>query len=143
MLRRAKKSDIEKIKPYIRNFNLDSDGLDYRKIYVFEQDGLIKGFGRYKNYDGFCELATVGVLEEFRGCGIGKKIVKKLLESMPSGEIWLTTVIPDYFRKFGFEMFEMFEMNENIPEQIILKAREICCKYQKPLGPSVFMRLRK
>lgn len=138
MLRRAIESDIEKIKPYLEEFNLDLEGLEHRKLYVYEHRGSLAGFGRYRNCGNYYEIATVGVLEPFRGRGIGKTIVKQLISIIPSNEIWLTTIIPEYFKKFGFK-----KIGHNIPAALILKNYRICEKFNKPRELSVFMKLEK
>lgn len=137
MIRKAIESDIEKIKPFIEEFNLDFQDLDYQKFYIFEYDGILAGFGRYKNYDSYYEIATIGVLKPFRNRCIGKTIVKQLLNTIPCNEIWLTTIIPDYFKKFGFKK------SDNAPESLIFKTRNICKKFNKSEEFSVFMKLNK
>ena len=137
MIREAVKSDMEKIISYIEEFNLDSEDMDHEKFYVFEYGGIVAGFGRYKDYGNYCEIATIGVLKPFRNRGIGKTIVNQLIQSVPFEEIWLTTIIPDYFKKFGFEI------NKNIPEELMLKTRRICQKFKKSEEFSVFMKLNK
>ncbi|OGI02207.1 MAG: hypothetical protein A2Y25_04655 [Candidatus Melainabacteria bacterium GWF2_37_15] len=137
MIRKAIKSDIEKIKSHIEEFNLDSEDMDHEKFYVFEYGGIVAGFGRYKNYGNYCEIATIGVLKPFRNRGIGKTIVNQLIKSVPFEEIWLTTVIPDFFKKFGFKK------SQNVPEELLQKTRRICEKFEKSEEFSVFMKLKK
>lgn len=138
MLRRAVESDIEIIRPYVEHLNLDIFDMDYQKFYIYEHEGLIAGFGRYKNMGDYYELATIGVLEPFRRKGIGKKIVNQLLNTIPAKEIWLTTIIPEYFQKFGFK-----KINDNIPIQLRLKTRNICRNFNKSENLSVYMKFKK
>lgn len=137
MLRKATQTDIEKIKPYIEEFKLDSEDLDYEKFYIFECNGVIAGFGRYKNYGTCYEIATIGVLKKYRTKGIGRIIINQLLKAIPSDEVWLTTVIPDYFREFGFKE------SKNIPDALLLKTQSICAKFKKSMEFSVFMKLNR
>lgn len=134
-LRKAFDSDIEKIKPYAEKLNLDTKDMNPRKFYIVSNNGQIAGFGRKKNYKNICEFATIGVFEEYRDFGIGEMIVNKLIETASGEEIWLTTVIPEYFNKFGFKM------SNNAPEELILKAQRICKRFGKPIENNVFMRL--
>lgn len=137
MIRKALSEDIEKIRPLIEKLNLDSEDLDCEKFYVFICGGIIAGFGRYKNYGDFYEIATIGVIEGHRNQGIGKALIDKLLNSIPSDEIWLTTIIPEYFLKLGFKI------SDNIPEPLVAKTRKICKKFNKPQDNSVFMKYEK
>lgn len=137
MIKKAKKNDIEEIKPYLEEFHLDSENLDDRFFYIYKKRDILKGFGRYKNYGSYCEIASIGVLKEFRNQGIGTKLVNKLLKIIPSKEIWLTTIIPEYFIKFGFEK------DNDIPESLLIKTRNICLKYKKVEKNSVFMKYKK
>ena len=134
LLRKAFDSDIKKIKPHAERFNLDTEGLEPLNLYIAEKNGNLAGFGRYKNYGDFYEISTLGVLENFRNLGLGKMMVKKLTDSAPSKKIWLTTIIPVYFEKFGFKI------SDNVPEQLILKTKKICKKFNKNVKFNVYMK---
>jgi len=138
MIRKALKSDMEKMQPYMDEFRLDSWDFDCEKAFVYEVDKKIAGFGRFRNYGKYFEIATIGVLEPYRGRGIGKAIMKHLISIIPPGEIWLTTIIPDYFKKFGF-----ISINKNIPRSLELKAQNLCKKFNRPIEPLVFMYFHK
>lgn len=139
-VRPALESDIEKIKPYIDEYGLDNENLDYKQFYVAEAvstQNNLAGFGRIKQYGEIYELASVGVVEEYRGNGIGKKIVEKLISAIPSNEVWITTIIPEFFEQFGFVE------DENIPDEIILKCLRVCQKFHKTTRNSCYMCFRK
>ena len=157
-IRQAKESDIEKIKPYIDEYGLDNEDLDYRQFYIaeiktdYEQTSVLNkksfmttsnktielaGFGRIKQYDKIYELATIGVIEIFRKKGIGQKIIEKLINIAPSKEIWITTLIPEYFEQFGFVE------DNNIPDEILLKCQRVCGKMNKTTQNSRYMCLKK
>jgi len=136
-VRPALESDMEKIKPYIEEYGLDGENLDNQQLYIAEVDCKLAGFGRFKCYGEVYELATLGVLENFRGNGVGRKIVEKLLYAVPSKEIWITTIIPEYFKQFGFIE------DENIPDEILLKCERVCGKLNKTTRNSHYMCCRK
>ncbi len=138
MIRKAIKSDIEKIQLYIEEFRLDSDKMDCKRLLVYEVDRKLAGFGRFKDYGQYCEIATIGVIEPYRGMGIGKSIMKYLISTAPSDKLWLITVIPDYFKKFGF-----VKVDENIPELLEIKARQLCKNFNRPIESLIFMKLIK
>ena len=134
----AQDSDMEKIKLYLDEYGLDNENLDYRQFYIAgNQAKQLVGFGRIKQYDDIYEIASVGVIDQFRGYGIGKKIVEKLINIVPSEEIWITTVIPEYFEQFGFVE------DDNIPDAILLKCQRICKKLNKTTKNSHYMCCRK
>ncbi len=138
ILRKAGDIDIEKVKPYTEELNLDSEDLDPEKFYIAEKDGNLAGFGRYKNYENTHEISTVGVLKNYRNSGVGRIIIEKLIETAAlEDEIWLTTVFPAYFTKLGFKI------SGNIPQQLVLKTERICKKFNKPVQRNVFMKYHR
>ena len=126
-------SEIEKIKPYIEEFWLDNEDLYYHKFYIAEINGEPAGFGRIKRYGSICELATLGVLEQYREKGVGKKLVNELIQSADCGKIWLTTVVPEYFKQFGFAE------SKDIPDEILMKARRVCNRMHRDINNSSYM----
>jgi len=136
-VRPALEFDIEKIMPYINEYGLDSENLDNEQFYIAEADGKLAGFGRVKSYGEVYELATLGVLENFRGNDIGRKIIEKLINIVPSKEIWITTIIPEYFERFGFIE------DDNIPDEILLKCERLCGKLNRTTKNSHYMCCRK
>jgi N-acetylglutamate synthase-like GNAT family acetyltransferase len=136
-VRQAQESDIEKIKPYIDEYGLDNEDLDYRRFYIAIINNKLAGFGRLKQYDDVYELATIGVIKKFRRNGIGKKIIKELICVAPSKEIWLTTIIPEYFEQFGFVE------DDNIPDEILLKCARVCGRLNKTTRNSRYMCYKK
>ena len=113
VLRKALNSELKTVKLYADEFHLDSYKLEKQKLYIAEKNGQIAGFGRYKQYKDIYEISTIGVLKDFRGYGVGKMIISKLIEVTGTNNIWLTTVIPEYFQLMGFEKsaFSYFELN--------------------------------
>lgn len=136
-VRSALGSDIKKIKPYLDEYGLDNENLDYRRFFVAEVLNELAGFGRIKQYGNICEIASIGVIEQFRRTGVGRKIIEKLIDIAPSEEIWLTTIIPEYFEQFGFLE------EENVPDEILLKCERVCGKLNKTAQNSHFMCYRK
>lgn len=134
-LRKGKESDISIIRFYAEKFNLDSEELIPQNIYVIEINGQLAGFGRHKEHGNICEISTVGVLEEYRNNGAGKILVNCLILTAPAAEIWLTTIIPEFFKKFGFQICE------NVPLELIFKTERLCKKFNKSPENNTFMRL--
>lgn len=134
-LRAAKESDMSSIRTYIKRFQLDDENMGFEQFIVAEKRSGIVGFGRIKHYESCYELACVGVLEPYRNQGIGAVIVKKLMEVFPDNEIWVTTDVPKYFERFGFELAK------DAPQEIKDKIKGVCHAKHHP--DAVIMSLRK
>jgi len=99
---------MENIFSIARRYDLDSNDMKAEDFIVAEERGSIIGFGRLWEHDGAIELGTIGVVEEHRGKGVAKEIVKGLLDRAVKGRhmpltIYLTTLIPSFFERFGFK----------------------------------------
>jgi len=70
---------------------------------VAEERGKIIGILGIKDFSDFVELVAVGVLEEYREMGVGKKLVDEALENMAGKPVYLLTTIPSFYEKLGFE----------------------------------------
>jgi len=120
ILRQANDSDLEKILHYINTFSLDGEDISPEQFVVAEIDSKLAGFGRIKSYKNIHELASIGVIKEYRNLGVGSKIVNRIIEIFPENIVWLTTKNPDYFKKLGF-----VESNTP-PKEIAEKCNRIC-----------------
>lgn len=118
-LRPAKMSDMPAIVRMIGEFDLDYENLKHEQFWVIEENGQIVAFGRLKPYPDTVELGSVGVRKDYRNKGYGKKMVEGLMEKAPK-EVWITTDLKDYFRKFGFAE------SEAMPESIKNKLERFC-----------------
>lgn len=85
--------------------------------------GFIRGLKR----ENINELATLGVLRDFRNKGIGAQLIKTLQSKFNS--LYLITVKPKYFKKLGF-----YPLQE-IPEELSFKYtnRSLWHGYGKPV----------
>lgn len=101
---------FEKVKSEIEKMNLDNRCLDYRQFLVtIHSNNELMGFGRIREYEDCAEVCSVGVLEAFRKQGIGKSIVKKLIQLFRSNNekpIYVVTIIPDFFEKLNFKIVQ-------------------------------------
>lgn len=134
-LRKAKEEDMPLIQTCIERFRLDDENLSFEQFMVAEKGKEIVGFGRIKPYEFCFELGCLGVLEPYRNQGIGKTIVKKMIEDFPSDDVWITTDIPKYFEKFGFQSVE------KAPQEIKDKIKGVCRAKQHP--DAIIMLLEK
>ncbi|GIV29966.1 MAG: hypothetical protein KatS3mg028_1032 [Bacteroidia bacterium] len=118
--------DFEKVKQYVREMCLDDREMFASQFLVAKKDEEILGFGRLREYDDSVELCSLGVIERYRGQGIGKKIVLSLIDifyqkmDFNRKNLYVVTIIPAYFSKFGFRIIE-----SNWP-LFIMKKYEYC-----------------
>lgn len=132
---KASVEDIQDIEKFAKNLNLDCEDLNYMDFIKAKRDNSIIGFGRLRRYSNCTELATLGVLPEERKNGIGSMIVTKLIDDGPQ-DIYITCVIPDFFKRFGFIQVNKY------PE--ILKKKIDFCKCYDYKDDEVFvMKLTK
>lgn len=82
---------------------LDYPGLENDTFFVAEERGKIVGILGLRDFSGFLEIVAVGVLEEYREMGVGKKMVEEALKNNPGKKIYLLTTVPQFYEKLGFE----------------------------------------
>ncbi|WP_435146204.1 GNAT family N-acetyltransferase [Halobaculum sp. P14] len=97
-------------------------------IAVDEESNEHAGFGRirlHKTDDGdYCELTCVGVLERWRGQGVGAHVVERLVkEAGDEGfeEVYCFTDNPAYLTQFGFERVEPASLPDPLAERFEAK----------------------
>jgi len=102
IIRKAKKTDFTEISRLAKKYGLDYSGMERDKFLVVEEKKKIIGIGALRKHKDCIELCSLGVDENYRGQGKAKKLVLSLL-GQTKEDIYLTTIIPHFFEKFGFE----------------------------------------
>ena len=123
------------IESCIEEFRLDNEDVNYDQFIVAEEDGNVVGFGRVKPYRYCFELGCLAVIANYRNRGIGSSIVNRLMHDFPGDDIWITTDIPRYFERFGFQP------TTEAPQEIMDKIGRVCKSRQHP--DAVIMLLQK
>lgn len=131
-IRNAKPEDMPIIDAIALKYDLDSNDTKAKQFIVAEENKEIIGFGRLLKHRDVTELGTIGVMEEYRNRGVAKKIINELL-SKTNEDVYLTTLIPDYFKKFGFKV-----LDTPAPHSMIRKAE--WCEGCKKTGCTVMKR---
>lgn len=116
----ALSDDMPFIKECIEKFHLDDEDLDYRQFVVAVEDNEIVGFGRIRPHKEVYELGSIGVVEHKRNQGIGKMIIKYLIDNFPADDVYITTDLTEYFEKLGFKR------SEPGPRELVEKLERIC-----------------
>lgn len=104
----ASDSDLSLIIQGIKELTLDDIDLKREQFLVAKVGTKVIGFGRIKVYPDALELCSLGVLPEYRGRGIGKELVNELIKKANRQAIFVVCIIPDFFRRFGFEATHIY-----------------------------------
>ena len=104
-IRPATKADQSTIVRLVREANLNRMSLRWPHFLVAEEDGAIVGIGQVKTHgDGSRELASMVVVPERRGLGIGRALIESLIARYPDEVLHLTCrrELGGYYERFGF-----------------------------------------
>lgn len=69
---------------------------------ALSNDELV-GFGRIRKRKSCSELCSLGVIEPERLKGVGKKLVRALIQKADD-PLFLVCIIPEFFTPFGFKV---------------------------------------
>jgi putative endonuclease len=118
-IRPASSMDLPLIRRTIKRFDLDPERLEPRQFVIAMEGRARAGFARIKPYRGCFELGSVAVIEKFRRRGVASRLVRCLMSKFPTPQVWITTMSPDYFKRFGFNAAAP-------PAELARKLRTIC-----------------
>ncbi len=142
-VRDAKNREEVWLLEHIEAMGLDETAFRSRDyvIAIDEESGSKAGFGRiriHKSDDGrdVCELTSIGVLENWRGQGVGAHVIERLIEY--AGDEGFDTVYTltgegAYLAQFGFEPIETSALPPVLQERLSAK-REGVDPDAKPLA---------
>lgn len=103
----ASEHDWPAVLTLLEEINLDREGVAIQQFVVSRNDTSLIGAGRLRKHTDATELCSLGVKESHRNIGVGKALVKFLLEQA-GDEVYVVTDIPDYFGKLGFKPSEHY-----------------------------------
>jgi len=124
MIRKAKIHEVPEIRRFLAEFTLEGGILprtladlygQLRDYFVYREDqGPLIGVGAlHICWAGLGEIRSVAVTPEHRGRGIGARLVTTCLAEarvLGLSEIFLLTLVPDFFRRFGFKVVSREEL---------------------------------
>ena len=111
-IRAATEADQPTIRRLIKEANLNRMSLHWPNFVVAEEDGAIVGVGQVKAHgDGSRELASIAVVPDRQGQGIGSALIEALLAREPGAVLHLTCrrQLQGYYERFGFRRLEPAE----------------------------------
>ena len=104
-LRPATAADQKPIKALIREVGINPMNLNWERFIVAEDRGEFAGCVQVKQHDdGARELASLAVMPQRQGQGIGRRLIEAVLEQ-EAGELHLTCRknLATYYEGFGFK----------------------------------------
>ncbi len=107
---------------------MELDALAFRSrdyvVALDEETGERAGFGRIRIHtldEEFCELTSLGVIEPWRGQGVGAHVIERLLDHAADRgfeRVYAFVSTPNYFEGFGFEGIEEAALPEGLRERL-------------------------
>ena len=101
-------------------------------IAVDEESNVRAGFGRYrvhKTDDGkFCELTGIGVLDGWRGQGVGAHVVERLVDTAAAEgfeTVYSITDSAEYLERFGFERVDPADLPPVLRDRLEQKRETV------------------
>jgi len=116
----ASAEDLESIKALLVANDLPTAGVDdHWKTFIVARDGnRIVGCGGAEAYQFVALIRSVAVDQGYRSSGIGRRIVRQLLDRLASRGLrefyLLTTTAEEYFRKRGFKPIDRDEVHPQL-----------------------------
>ena len=113
---------------YIEAMGLDDAAFRSRDyvVAVDERTNEKAGFGRiriHRTGEGICELTGIGVLEDWRGQGVGAHVVERLVDRASDEGFEVVYALTDetrYLEQFGFERID----SEALPDKLETRLEE-------------------
>lgn len=116
----ASAEDLEPIKALLVANGLPVAGVDdHWKTFIIARDGgKIVGCGGAEAYQFAALIRSVAVDPDYRSSGIGRRIVRQLLDRLASRGLrefyLLTTTAEEYFKKRGFKPIDRDEVHPQL-----------------------------
>ena len=133
-VRDAKNREEVWLLDHIEAMGLDETAFRSRDyvVAIDESSGDKAGFGRirvHKTDDGeFCELTSIGVLDEWRRQGVGAHVIERLVEhARDQGfeQVYALTSATDYLAQFGFDGVDSSDLPERLRERLETKRERL------------------
>lgn len=108
-IRKARKSDLPAVEKLLTKSNLPVDGVrdHFADFIVAEDTNGIEGAVGLEKYESVALLRSAVVAPDYRGSGVGRRLVEQVLERAEEAGIdelyLLTTTAEKYFPRFGFQ----------------------------------------
>ena len=136
-IRAARTSDVRMIRELIDTYSPGGRLLskntvtiyeDVQEFVVAERDGVVVGCGAlHVMWEDLGEVRTVAVLPEFKGTGLGSRILETLLERalvLGLRRVFCLTFETEFFGRHGFAAIEEAPVDARVYEQLLQSGDE-------------------
>lgn len=128
-VRRAKKREEAWLRDGIERMGLDGAAFRPEEYVVAldEETGRKAGFGRLRLHDDGPEITSLGVVEEWRGQGVGAHVIERLVDyagDEGAERVHALAPEPDYLLQFGFEPVERSALPAVLAERLDAKRED-------------------
>jgi amino-acid N-acetyltransferase len=112
LIRKARKSDLLAIQKLLSTYFLDMEELEPEDFILAEVDGKITGCAALIKSESqgksFLEIHSIAVHPNFRGKGIGTRLIKHLLTTIADSacNLYVRTNAPAFFERLNFAKME-------------------------------------
>lgn len=116
----ARETDLAAIAELLRSNGLPVDGIaDHWKTFIVAREGdRLVGCGGAETHPTVALIRSIAVDANHRGAGIGRRIVRQLLDRLASRGVrefyLLTTTAEGYFQKRGFKTIDRDEIHPQL-----------------------------
>jgi N-acetylglutamate synthase-like GNAT family acetyltransferase len=133
-VRDAKNREEVWLLDHIEAMDLDDTAFRSRDyvIAIDEETNEKAGFGRirvHKTDDGeCCELTSLGVLERWRGQGVGAHVAERLIQKADDDgfeTVYALTAQPEYLDQFGFDRIDTGQLPPKLEDRLAEKRAGI------------------
>ncbi|MBI5400124.1 GNAT family N-acetyltransferase [Candidatus Saganbacteria bacterium] len=102
-IRPAVVKDKAKIFFLLKELDLYYENLIFKDFFVAEDNRKIIGAVQFEQFTTFYYLSSLGVSQEYQHHGLARLLLKRIL-SVINKPVYLYTIIPDFFTRFGFKI---------------------------------------
>jgi N-acetylglutamate synthase-like GNAT family acetyltransferase len=130
-VRDAKNREEVWLLDHIESMGLDETAFRSRDyvVAVDEESGEKAGFGRIRVHkpdesEDVCELTSIGVLEDWRGQGVGAHVVERLVEYASDegfDTVYTLTGEGEYLAQFGFQRIDESDLPSVLQDRLAAK----------------------
>ena len=103
LIRKAAETDHPQIIKILKALDLYYSALVIKDFWVTEDNGKIVGTAQLEEFPSFLFLGSVGVASDRQKQGVAKTLLEAILKDHKK-DVYLYTIIPEFFEKFGFEI---------------------------------------
>ncbi|MFH1829302.1 MAG: GNAT family N-acetyltransferase [Pseudomonadota bacterium] len=141
LIRRAQKKDWDDITHLLKDMDLVHGSISIQNFWVALQGDKVAAVAQLEPWENYFFLSSVGVRTDCRGRGIATALINQMLSHVKH-DIYLYTIIPEFFEKLGFENTDPpdgndyrrhFDCDECAPEK--------CACMKRPVTPFQHRRL--